>query len=133
MAPPGQLPHRPPAPQRKRQAQFVRSVTANQAPDPCLRLGLETTPRARLGPARPALQPRQAPLGKAPADVENPRPGQARLRRDRFIGQAALAQSHHLPPTLLLGCRRQTAQVHMIHPAELDRTAGNSTSPRPDQ
>jgi hypothetical protein len=29
--------------------------------------------------------------------------------------------------------RRQAAHVHMIHPAELDRTAGSSISPRPDQ
>jgi hypothetical protein len=65
------------------------------------------------------LQSRQAVLGKALADVEHSRLGQPRLRGDRRVGQAALAQPDHLPPTLLLCCRRQFAHVDMIHPIKL--------------
>jgi hypothetical protein len=57
--------------------------------------------------------------GKAPADVKYPRLGQSRQRRDRFLGQTALAQPDHLPPTLLLCGRRQLAHIHMLHSLKL--------------
>jgi hypothetical protein len=65
------------------------------------------------------LQPRQAVLGKAFADVEHSRLGQPRLCGDRRVGQAARAQADHLPSMLLLCGRRQFAHVDMTHPVKL--------------
>jgi hypothetical protein len=62
-------------------------------------------------------------LGKTPADVEHARRAQSRLRRDRFIGQAALTQPDHLPPPLLLRCRWELAHIFMFHPSKLGRNA----------
>ena len=77
------------------------------------------------GPRGPAGQSRQALLGEAAADIEHAGPGQAHLRGNGLVSQAALAQSDHLPPTLLLRGCWQLAHVHMIHPADLDRPAAD--------
>lgn len=54
-------------------------------------------------PPRPMLvraAARRRPVSDdAPADAECPGPGQPRLRRDRRMGQAALAPPHFLPPS----------------------------------
>jgi len=98
-----------------------------------LLFGIEETAMPRLGPARAGLQPGRAPLGVALADIEHPGRAQPRLRRDRIVGLACLAQADHLPPAFLLRRRRQLAHVHVLHAAHLGRPYLPSRSPRPDQ
>jgi hypothetical protein len=94
-------------------------VTADQL----LRLGLLGRIQQALfvGPAatRLADQPFRALGCKALADVDHPGPAQPDLLGDLSTGQAALAEPDHLPPALLLGCRRQLAHVHVPHTLDL--------------
>jgi hypothetical protein len=96
-------------------------VLADQSADLRLLLGREQPSRAGGRTPRLARQSRPALFGEAVANIEHAGPGQTHLRGDGIIGQAALAQSDHLPPTLLLRGCWQLAHVHMVHPAELDR------------
>ena len=118
-----QHPHRRPAPQGEGQTEFVGRVPADQSADLRFLLGLEKPSRAGGRAPRPAGQSGQALLGEAAADIEYAGPGQAHLRGNGIISQAALAQADHLSPTLLLRCCWQLAHVDMFHPAKLDRLA----------
>ena len=46
------------------------------------------------------------------------------------IGQAALAEPDHMPPTLLFGCSRQLAHVHVPHARELGSLVNQITTMR---
>ena len=86
---------------------------------PAFLLRVEVASRARCGPAWATLQPRRAPLGEAPTDVEHPGPRQPDLGRGRIMGQPGLAQPDHLPPALFPGGGRQLAHVYLFHAAHL--------------
>src|SRR5215218_6684564 len=86
---------RRPAPERERQAQLVRGVTADQLPHLRLLVRAQEALLVRLAAPRLAHQPLRALGREALADVDHPGPAQSDLPGDLPVGQAAPAQADH--------------------------------------